>query len=318
MTTAPLPKDGEAGAVARFSLPSVPTSSSSTAPSEWHLVGRVSVDTGQLVIVDPMLLDGWQPDDLAEVEPVRGRYPLSYSGASSASMSAARAGALGAEGVDVDLAVAVSTGAGDGSYPVWVRYGDDGLVDELRVDFTGEDSHPLGLSFPDTSRGSETPWNRERFLGDMRDWVLCSGTVDTDSTDDEVDRFLDTLPPGELQAWADYWVQAFAVEDSLCTASDFTVDTLTRIDLDVWSAELRRWWLALDVLESGIRTARENANARHDSPSTWEAAALVARNYHDQAIPVMQAALLLLGCPRAGGMEPVDGLVARVTSWGKP
>jgi len=144
MTTAPQSENGRAGAGARFVPPSLPTNSDATENQvvEWHLVGRVGVDSGQLVIVDPSYLDGWASDDYAKVEPVDGLFPLSYSGACSASMSNQLTGVLGTDGIE--LAVSASSGWGDGIYPVYVRYNvsdGDRRVVELRVDFTDSEAH---------------------------------------------------------------------------------------------------------------------------------------------------------------------------------
>jgi hypothetical protein len=86
------------------------------------LIGYVGVDSGQLMLCDPCYIDKDfpteefnpdQPDD-------RGTYPMTYNGACGATLSDKRFGELGH-----GLAVAFSSGLGDGTYPVYATIVDD-------------------------------------------------------------------------------------------------------------------------------------------------------------------------------------------------
>lgn len=72
----------------------------------WRLLGHVGVDTGRIVIADPIYADGAEealPNDVAE----------QYG--------------------PHDLSLVVCSGYGDGFYPVYGRVNDDGRVVEVRV-----------------------------------------------------------------------------------------------------------------------------------------------------------------------------------------
>jgi len=115
-------------------------------------VGEVPVDSGQVFVVDPCyVLDGeveFEGND-------DGQYVVSsdnpYSRACAASCSEEQAGPFRASevthtplGKPIDLnavpdAVCASTGWGDGLYPVYIEYGDDGRVARLIVEFMEND-----------------------------------------------------------------------------------------------------------------------------------------------------------------------------------
>ena len=110
-------------------------------------VGEVPVDSGQVFVVDPCyVLDG---DVAFEDDKVVTDNP--YSRACAASCSDANAGPFRASAVThtplgkpIDLnampdAVCTSTGWGDGLYPVYIEYGDDGRVARLIVEFMEND-----------------------------------------------------------------------------------------------------------------------------------------------------------------------------------
>lgn len=103
------------------------------------LIGHVPVDSGQVFIVDPCyVLNGdvqFQGDEVVSDN--------AYSRACAASMSEDGAAPFRA-GVDVNIhgnpitapdAVCTSTGWGDGMYPVYVTYSDDGRVASMTIEF---------------------------------------------------------------------------------------------------------------------------------------------------------------------------------------
>lgn len=106
-------------------------------------VGKVGVDAGMVMVGDPCYLDGYGKDSTdgfnyvqAEIERQQKakKFDYSYSGACAATLSENSAGQLG-----LASAVAVSSGYGDGVYPVFATYNDDGRIVKLEVIFEGED-----------------------------------------------------------------------------------------------------------------------------------------------------------------------------------
>jgi hypothetical protein len=97
---------------------------------EWETVGTVGVDTGRLLITDPAYLDLWgyvsEPGSYSDT---------GLSDGMTGRDSAALTFPTGGEGAGV----AVSTGYGDGLYPVQVSRTTDGRVAAVRVVFIGED-----------------------------------------------------------------------------------------------------------------------------------------------------------------------------------
>lgn len=79
--------------------------------SKWDVIGRVCVDTGRLVVCDPIYADdvaGWDP--IAENDTLRKKR------------------------IAGDIAVVFMTGLGDGFYPVEARRV-DGYIAEVRIRF---------------------------------------------------------------------------------------------------------------------------------------------------------------------------------------
>lgn len=101
-----------------------------------QLIGQFSVDSGQAIIGDPCYLDEWQNWDsdsgvsFDEHNNKVGEY--SYLGACNATINKGF-GQLGGFS-----AVAMSTGYGDGLYPVYANINEDGRVGLVVIDFTGE------------------------------------------------------------------------------------------------------------------------------------------------------------------------------------
>lgn len=101
------------------------------------LVGHCGVDSGQIMFADPCYVSDFKFEDefTADLKPdTRGQYPFTYNGASSATCSEKSAGQLGNS-----TAVVMSSGWGDGCYPVYVKFDDDGRVASATIVFDGED-----------------------------------------------------------------------------------------------------------------------------------------------------------------------------------
>lgn len=105
------------------------------------LVGHCGVDSGQIMFADPcyvkdfrMEMDEEGGHFTADLKPEHGSYPFTYNGASSATCSHEQAGQLGNS-----TAVVMSSGWGDGCYPVYVKYGSDGRVASATIVFDGDD-----------------------------------------------------------------------------------------------------------------------------------------------------------------------------------
>jgi hypothetical protein len=97
-----------------------------------ELVGSFAVDSGQAMVGDPCYLDQWNTnkDDEWNLEGKVGEY--SYQGASATTLDDV-AGTLGG-----GLAVAFNTGYGDGVYPVYAKFDEDGRITKIVIDFIDE------------------------------------------------------------------------------------------------------------------------------------------------------------------------------------
>ena len=98
-----------------------------TTKSKWVQVGEFGVDSGQVLITDPCYLRSWVDNDFKEQTESRS---YSYEGACNATLSEEMAGKIGT----MEDGVAISTGYGDGVYPVYVLY-KDGRVKEVKIKF---------------------------------------------------------------------------------------------------------------------------------------------------------------------------------------
>lgn len=99
---------------------------------ELVLAGSFSVDSGQAMVGDPCYLDQWQTNEGEpfELDGKQGDY--SYLGACATTISQ-NVGELGS-----GSAVVFNTGYGDGYYPVYVQYNEDGRVSKVVIDFEGD------------------------------------------------------------------------------------------------------------------------------------------------------------------------------------
>ena len=104
---------------------------------EVELVGHVSVDSGQVMIVDPCyVLDG-EYDEAPENDP-SDHIQCTYGHPCAVTLSDAKVGEFFAKGYGT--AVASSSGYGDGNYPVYAKKNGSGRVVELTIYFD-EDPH---------------------------------------------------------------------------------------------------------------------------------------------------------------------------------
>lgn len=102
-------------------------------------IGSIAVDSGQMMLCDPCYIDSsWKKNDVpADFTDLSMYYSeFSYLGASEATLSEKNAGILCNE--YVGLGAVCSTGWGDGMYPVFVVYNDEGRISEMRIQFISE------------------------------------------------------------------------------------------------------------------------------------------------------------------------------------
>jgi hypothetical protein len=109
-----------------------------------HEIGVVAVDSGQLMLTDPCYVDGsWNPDtDAPDDWGMNAEQPdeFSYHGACCQTLSEKLGGQLNFPDGIKGAGVAVSTGWGDGIYPVFAIYNEEGRVVKVEIEFT-----PFGL-----------------------------------------------------------------------------------------------------------------------------------------------------------------------------
>jgi hypothetical protein len=111
------------------------------------LIGHVGVDSGQLIITDPCYIKSWGSNDFgSDQKPdIKGLYSYDYEGACSATLSEDQAGALRFQMGHEGAGVAFSTGFGDGLYPVYATFSDEGewgtRVKSIRVEFIEEEDY---------------------------------------------------------------------------------------------------------------------------------------------------------------------------------
>jgi hypothetical protein len=112
-------------------------------------IGEVGVDSGQLMITDPCYIDSFDTQKNANFdeslpegidlnnhhneEPL-DNYPYTYGGACGASCNSDRGAVLSNNG-QKGWGACFSTGYGDGSYPVYLTYNDDGRVKSVTIEF---------------------------------------------------------------------------------------------------------------------------------------------------------------------------------------
>lgn len=99
---------------------------------ELEYAGSFAVDSGQAMIGDPCYINNWDTNQGDEWKPENHAGEYSYQGACQATLTNDY-GTLGNSS-----AVAVSTGYGDGLYPVYVKRNGDGRIAYVIIDFEGD------------------------------------------------------------------------------------------------------------------------------------------------------------------------------------
>ena len=171
-------------------------------PTVWHSAGTIGVDAGLCWVGDPCYVMHAHPKDIGEdwagfCERLGEAYPT----VEQFHYDAGHAG----------LGVCVSTGYGDGAYPVEVRYSADGRVAELRVTFIGGPD-PVVEPLDEAATAALDPGVRDLVVA-----LRSDGFETVESGDGEVDHGRLDCPyvvvhaePGRiaetvrrLQAWVD-------------------------------------------------------------------------------------------------------------------
>jgi len=98
-------------------------------------IGSFIVDSGQAIVGDPCYLDEWQnwnrdKESFDNHLEKAGQY--GYLGACGVTLKE------GYGELDNSRAVAFSTGYGDGYYPVYAEFDEDGRIAKVIIDFEGE------------------------------------------------------------------------------------------------------------------------------------------------------------------------------------
>jgi hypothetical protein len=113
-------------------------------------IGVVGVDAGMVMVTDPCYLADFDSEaahdsvvgnlNEATAQPAREEgYPYNYGGACGASCNSDQAGQLNFGAGHAGAGVVASSGYGDGTYPVFAEYNDEGRVARLTVEFLGDD-----------------------------------------------------------------------------------------------------------------------------------------------------------------------------------
>jgi Protein of unknown function (DUF4241) len=116
--------------------------------SEWEFAGVVGVDSGQVMIGDPCYLNSeWDPEPDRVVPDYEGvpEGNFSYSGACKATLGEKKYGQLNYRLGHAGAGVALSSGWGDGTYPVLIRRNEEGRIAEARIVFIDEEDDDEGL-----------------------------------------------------------------------------------------------------------------------------------------------------------------------------
>ena len=96
---------------------------------EMEYIGSFAVDSGQAIIGDPCYLDEWesQYNNFEEYKNSEGKY--GYLGSCHATLTN-NYGTLA-----MGKAVAFTTGYGDGLYPVYAEFNDEGRISKIVIEF---------------------------------------------------------------------------------------------------------------------------------------------------------------------------------------
>jgi hypothetical protein len=107
-------------------------------------IGQVAVDSGQIMIIDPCYInkDFCNEFDGTYEDKQRGSYEMNYNGCCEATLNEKGYGAIGNEYVDA-LAIASRTTYGDGVYPVYAEFNDNGQITSLTINFDPREEENL-------------------------------------------------------------------------------------------------------------------------------------------------------------------------------
>lgn len=99
------------------------------------LIGHFGVDSGQAMVGDPCYLEDWKPNDNDPWAPEQHAGEYGYQGACNATIGSLH-GVIGEVREGEGKAVCFRTGYGDGAYPVYAEYCDDGKrVAKITIEF---------------------------------------------------------------------------------------------------------------------------------------------------------------------------------------
>ena len=99
-------------------------------------IGSFTVDSGQAMVGDPAYLDDWKPwDEKKETfdEHPKHEGEYGYLGACNATLT------QGYGDLALGTGVVFTTGYGDGIYPVYAKFNEDGRITKIVIDFESED-----------------------------------------------------------------------------------------------------------------------------------------------------------------------------------
>jgi len=89
------------------------------------LIGFCGVDSGQILLTDPCYLSNWKDDEPFKKNKKKTKGNYSYSGACDITCDDNQAGQLKNEN-GAQVGVVATTGLGDGVYPVYAEYQNEG------------------------------------------------------------------------------------------------------------------------------------------------------------------------------------------------
>jgi hypothetical protein len=148
-------------------------------------VGEVGVDAGMVMVGDPCYLNTYGKESTdgfewveSEVDAQKStkKFDYSYSGACAATLGEDSAGELGRA-----AAVAVSSGYGDGVYPVYATYNHEGRITKLEVVFVAEDDEDFEDDDEDETECVECGETTKELNGDEK----CAQCAEDEEDEDE-------------------------------------------------------------------------------------------------------------------------------------
>jgi hypothetical protein len=93
--------------------------------ARFEKVGYIGVDSGQVMLIDPCYI---KKDFESEF---KDKPDLNYAGACEVTLSKAGCGNFGGDG----MAFATRTAFGDGTYPVYIKRDESGMILEMKIKF---------------------------------------------------------------------------------------------------------------------------------------------------------------------------------------